>query len=85
MDIWLTLHLVPMPPRTHSSRPCRSACERTPMTGSPTASWGWRTCRSRETGDPYYQKTDEALDKALSFQPEDYASISAKGAGSGPA
>ena len=51
------------------------------MTGSPTASWGWRTCRRRETGDPtYYQKTDEALDKALSFQPEDYASISAKGA-----
>jgi tetratricopeptide (TPR) repeat protein len=37
--------------------------------------------KARETGDPtYYQKTDEALEKALSFQPEDYASISAKGA-----
>jgi tetratricopeptide (TPR) repeat protein len=37
--------------------------------------------RARETGDPtYYQKTEEALDKALSFQPQDYASISAKGA-----
>jgi tetratricopeptide (TPR) repeat protein len=37
--------------------------------------------RARETGDPtYYQKTEEALDKALSFQPDDYASISAKGA-----
>jgi tetratricopeptide (TPR) repeat protein len=37
--------------------------------------------RARETGDPtYYQKTEEALDKALSFQPQDYASIAAKGA-----
>jgi tetratricopeptide (TPR) repeat protein len=37
--------------------------------------------KARETGDPsYYQKTEEALDKALSFQPDDYASISAKGA-----
>ena len=37
--------------------------------------------KARETGDPtYYQKTEEALDHALSFQPDDYASISAKGA-----
>jgi tetratricopeptide (TPR) repeat protein len=37
--------------------------------------------KARETGDPtYYQKTEEALDKALSVQPSDYASISAKGA-----
>ena len=37
--------------------------------------------KARETGDPvYYQKTEEALDKALSFQPDDYASISARGA-----
>ena len=37
--------------------------------------------KARETGDPtYYQKTEEALDKALSFQPDDYASVSAKGA-----
>ena len=37
--------------------------------------------KARETGDPtYYQKTQEALDKGLSFQPDDYVSISAKGA-----
>src|SRR5918996_2846783 len=37
--------------------------------------------KARETGDPtYYQKTDEALDKALGFEPGDYASVSAKGA-----
>ncbi len=37
--------------------------------------------KARETGDPtYYEKTDEALEKALAFQPDDYASISAKGA-----
>lgn len=37
--------------------------------------------KARETGDPtYYQKTEEALDKALSFQPYDYATISARGA-----
>lgn len=37
--------------------------------------------KARETGDPtYYQKTDQALEKALSLEPEDYASISAKGA-----
>src|SRR5919108_4835900 len=37
--------------------------------------------KARETGDPtYYQKTDEALEKALSFQPDDYASIGANGA-----
>ena len=37
--------------------------------------------KARETGDPtYYQKSEEALDKALSFQAGDYASISAKGA-----
>jgi tetratricopeptide (TPR) repeat protein len=37
--------------------------------------------KARETGDPsYYQKTEEALDKALAMQPDDYASISAKGA-----
>jgi tetratricopeptide (TPR) repeat protein len=37
--------------------------------------------KARETGDPsYYQKTEEALDKALAIQPDDYASISAKGA-----
>jgi len=37
--------------------------------------------KARETGDPtYYQKTEEALDKALSFQSDDYAAISAKGA-----
>ena len=35
----------------------------------------------RETGDPtYYQKTEEALDKALSHQPDDYVSVSASGA-----
>jgi len=35
----------------------------------------------RETGDPaYYQKAEEALDKALSFQSDDYASVAAKGA-----
>lgn len=37
--------------------------------------------KARETGDPsYYEKTDEALDKALALQSDDYASISAKGA-----
>ena len=37
--------------------------------------------KARETGDPtYYQKTEEALEKALSFQADDYASISARGA-----
>lgn len=37
--------------------------------------------KARETGDPsYYLKTEEALDKALSFQADDYASISAQGA-----
>jgi tetratricopeptide (TPR) repeat protein len=37
--------------------------------------------KARETGDPtYYQKTEEALDKAIALQPDDYASISARGA-----
>src|SRR5215207_1532889 len=37
--------------------------------------------KARETGDPtYYQKTEEALEKALSFQPDDYASVAVKGA-----
>lgn len=37
--------------------------------------------KARETGDPtYYQKTDQALEKALSFQTDDYACIAAKGA-----
>jgi tetratricopeptide (TPR) repeat protein len=37
--------------------------------------------KARETGDPtYYLRTEEALNKALSFQADDYASISAKGA-----
>jgi tetratricopeptide (TPR) repeat protein len=37
--------------------------------------------KARETGDPsYYQKVEAALDKALAMQPDDYASISAKGA-----
>lgn len=37
--------------------------------------------KARETGDPsYYQKIEDALDKALAMQPTDYASISAKGA-----
>src|SRR5215208_4989811 len=37
--------------------------------------------KARETGDPtYYQKTDDALDKALSLRADDYASISANGA-----
>lgn len=36
--------------------------------------------KARESGDPtYYQKTEEALDKALSFQADDYASIAAQG------
>ncbi|MBC7876403.1 MAG: tetratricopeptide repeat protein [Anaerolineales bacterium] len=37
--------------------------------------------KARETGDPtYYQMTEEALDKALTLQPDDYASMSARGA-----
>ena len=37
--------------------------------------------KARETGDPvYYQKSEGALNEALLFQPDDYASISAKGA-----
>ena len=37
--------------------------------------------KARETGDPtYYLKTEEALDKALSYQANDYASIGAQGA-----
>lgn len=37
--------------------------------------------KARETGDPtYYQKTEEALDKALLHQPDDYVSVSASGA-----
>ena len=37
--------------------------------------------KAREIGDPtYYQKTEAALDQALALQPDDYASISAKGA-----
>jgi tetratricopeptide (TPR) repeat protein len=37
--------------------------------------------KARETGDPtYYQKTEEALDKALALQSDDYVSMSARGA-----
>jgi tetratricopeptide (TPR) repeat protein len=37
--------------------------------------------KARESGDPtYYQKTEEALDKALASQPDDYVSVSASGA-----
>jgi len=37
--------------------------------------------KARETGDPtYYQKTEQALDKALALQPDDYTSIGANGA-----
>ena len=37
--------------------------------------------KARETGDPtYYRKTEESLELALTMQPGDYASISAKGA-----
>ena len=37
--------------------------------------------KARETGDPtYYQKTEEVLNKASSFQPDDYATISARAA-----
>ncbi len=37
--------------------------------------------KARETGDPaYYQKTEDALDKALAHQPDDYVSVSASGA-----
>ncbi|MDQ2692089.1 MAG: hypothetical protein M3Y68_08675, partial [Chloroflexota bacterium] len=37
--------------------------------------------KARETGDPaYYQRAEEALDQALSLQPSDYVSISARGA-----
>ncbi|MEP6895386.1 MAG: tetratricopeptide repeat protein [Chloroflexota bacterium] len=37
--------------------------------------------KAREIGDPsYYQKSEEALNKALSFQPNDYATIGAQGA-----
>ena len=37
--------------------------------------------KARETGDPaYYQKTEEALDKALAHQSDDYVSVSASGA-----
>jgi tetratricopeptide (TPR) repeat protein len=37
--------------------------------------------KARETGDPtYYLKTEEALDKAFAMQPDDYASVAAKGA-----
>jgi tetratricopeptide (TPR) repeat protein len=37
--------------------------------------------KAREIGDPtYYQKAEEALDAALSHQPDDYVSVSASGA-----
>ena len=37
--------------------------------------------KARETGDPtYYQKTEEALNKALASQPDDYVSVAASGA-----
>lgn len=37
--------------------------------------------KARETGDPsYYQKTEEALDEALAMSPDDYVSISGRGA-----
>jgi tetratricopeptide (TPR) repeat protein len=37
--------------------------------------------KARETGDPsYYQKTEQAIDRALALQPSDYVSIGAKGA-----
>ena len=37
--------------------------------------------KARESGDPtYYQKTEEALNKALASQPDDYASVAASGA-----
>ena len=37
--------------------------------------------KARETGDPtYYQKSEEALDKALALQADDYVSIGARGA-----
>jgi tetratricopeptide (TPR) repeat protein len=37
--------------------------------------------KARETGDPgYYQKSEEALERALSSEPHDYAALSAEGA-----
>ncbi|HET9587242.1 MAG TPA: tetratricopeptide repeat protein [Anaerolineales bacterium] len=37
--------------------------------------------KARETGDPsYYQKTEQALDRALALEPGDYAATSGKGA-----
>ena len=37
--------------------------------------------KAREAGDPtYYQKAEEALNTALSLQPDDYATVSASGA-----
>jgi tetratricopeptide (TPR) repeat protein len=37
--------------------------------------------KARETGDPtYYQRTEEALNKASSFQPGDYTTLSAQAA-----
>jgi len=37
--------------------------------------------KARESGDPtYYQKTEEALNKALLHQPDDYVSVAASGA-----
>jgi tetratricopeptide (TPR) repeat protein len=37
--------------------------------------------KARETGDPsYYQKTEEALNKVLTVQPDDYVAVSAQGA-----
>jgi tetratricopeptide (TPR) repeat protein len=37
--------------------------------------------KARETGDPtYYQKTEAALNKALSYQPGDYTTLSARAA-----
>ena len=37
--------------------------------------------KARESGDPtFYQKTQDALGKALSHQPDDYVSVSASGA-----
>ena len=50
------------------------------MTGSPTASWVWPICKRRVRPATPAIKTEEALDKALSFQADDYASISAQGA-----
>ena len=78
---WLTPPPARVPQPTRRSRLCRSGSSQREDWQAYSQLGLAYLQKARETGDPsYYQKTQDALDKALSFQPDDYASISASGA-----